>query len=101
MLELVVERRRLGLVDEVAALDPPPGDGVGHPVDHLAQRPLALGGAEPRKYFWATMLVALTDHVTGELDPELLEGHRAVAVVGDACVAALPLDLVVGVDRRS
>ena len=52
----------------------------------------------PRKYFWATMLVALSDQVDGELDAELLEGDRAVAVVGDAGVAPLPLDLVVGVD---
>jgi hypothetical protein len=30
----------------------------------------------PRKYFWATMLVALSDQFGGELDAELLEGDR-------------------------
>ena len=52
----------------------------------------------PRKYFWATMLVALSDHVDGNSTAELLEGHRAVAEVGDPGVAPVPLDLVVGVD---
>ena len=54
----------------------------------------------PRKYFWATMLVAFSDHVDRELDVELLEGVGAVLEVRDAGVAALPLDLVVGVDAR-
>ena len=52
----------------------------------------------PRKYFWATMLVAFSDQVGRELDAELLEGDRAVAEVGDAGVAPLPRHLVVGVD---
>ena len=52
----------------------------------------------PRKYFWATMLVAFSDQRGGELHVELLEGDRAVAEVGDAGVAPLPRDLVVGVD---
>ena len=52
----------------------------------------------PRKYFWATMFVAFSDHVGRHLDAELLEGDRAVPVVGDAGVAALPVDLVVGMD---
>ena len=34
----------------------------------------------------------------GHLDAQLLEGHRAVAVVGDAGVTAFPAHLVVGVD---
>ena len=52
----------------------------------------------PRKYFWATMLVAFSDQVGGELHVELLEGDRAVAEVGDPGVAPLPRELVVGVD---
>ena len=54
----------------------------------------------PRKYFWATMLVAFSDQRDRELDVELLEGDRAVPVVRDAGVAPLPHDLVVGVDAR-
>ena len=54
----------------------------------------------PRKYFWATMLVALTDHDDGELDAELLEGDGAVLPVRDAGVATLPDDLVVRIDAR-
>ena len=52
----------------------------------------------PRKYFWETMLVAFSDHDDGELDAGLLEGDGAVLPVRDAGVAALPDDLVVGVD---
>ncbi len=53
----------------------------------------------PRKYFWATMLVAFSDQRDGELDAGLEEGVAAVLVVLDARVAALPLDGVVGVRR--
>ena len=42
--------------------------------------------------------MALRLQVGGNLDPELLEGHAAVAVVGDARVAPLPGELVVGMD---
>ena len=45
VLELGVEGLGLGVVDEVAALEAPLGDGVGDPVDDLAQRRLPLGGA--------------------------------------------------------
>ena len=44
----------------------------------------------PRKYFWATMFVAFSDHDDRELDAELLEGDRAVLPVADPGVAALP-----------
>ena len=44
----------------------------------------------PRKYFCARMLVAFRLQVSGTSTPELLEGHRAVPVVGDAGVAPLP-----------
>ena len=52
----------------------------------------------PRKYFWARMFVALKLQKSGTSTPELLEGDRAVSVVGDPRVPALPRDLVVGVD---
>ena len=51
----------------------------------------------PRKYFWATMFVAFSDH-DGQLDAELLEGDRAVLAVGDPGVAPFPRDFVVGMD---
>ena len=95
------ERLGLGVVDEVAAVAAPRGDRVGHPVDDLAQRVLPLRRAQ------GAPEVLLGDDVggvqrpgDGELDPELLEGHGAVSVVRDAGVAALPHDLVVGVDAR-
>ena len=88
----------LALVDEVAVAQAPLGDGVGHAVGDLLERPLALGGAE------RAAEVLLGDDVRGverpvdrELDIDLLEGHRAVAVVRDAGVAPLPLHQVVGV----
>ncbi len=69
-LQLGVERVGLGLVDEVATLDAPRGDGVDDPIDDLAQRLLALGvPSVPRKYFWATMLVAFSDQPTGNSTP--------------------------------
>ena len=51
----------------------------------------------PRKYFWATMFVAFSDHVVGELDVGLEEGVATVFEVRDARVTALPFDGVVGV----
>ena len=91
VLELGVVGVGLGLVDEVAALEAPLGDRVGDPVDHLAQRRLALLGAG------GAAEVLLGDDVGGverpgggELDVELLEGDRAVPEVGDPGVAPLP-----------
>jgi hypothetical protein len=70
VLELVAEGLGLVVVDEVAALDAPLGDGVDHPVDDLLERlTRARGAGVPRKYFWATMLVALSDHVVGNSTP--------------------------------
>ena len=77
-------------VDEVAAVGAPVGDGVGHPVDDLAERVLALGRAD------GAPEVLLGHDVGGvhrprhrELDAELLEGDRAV------------LQLVMRASRRS
>src|SRR6185436_11010674 len=79
VLQLIVERLDLVRVDEVSAIDTPPGDGVGDAVDHLAQRGFALRGSE------RATEVLLGDDVGGvegpadrELDAELLEGDRAV-----------------------
>ena len=46
VLQFGVERLGLGVVDEVPALDPPPGDRVDDAVDDLTQRRLALGRTE-------------------------------------------------------
>jgi len=98
-LQLVGEIGGLGLVDEVAALTTPLGHGVDHAVDHLTQRRLALGGA-------GRSTEVLLGHDVGgvqrprdrELDPELLEGDRAVLPVGDTGIPLLPHHLVVGVN---
>ena len=52
----------------------------------------------PRKYFWETMLVALTDHATGNSTPSCSKATVPSFQLRDAGVAALPHDLVVGVD---
>ena len=89
------------VVGEVAALDAPRGDGVGDPVDHLAQRRLALGRAErAAEVLLGDDVGGVQRPVGGELDAELLEGDRAVLPVGDPRVAALPHDLVVGMHAR-
>ena len=79
---------------EVAALSPPLGRGLHHPVDELFYRRLALRRAE------LTAEVLLCHHVGGELRPGLghldallLEGHVRP---GDDRIPLLPLDLVVG-----
>ena len=67
VLELVAERLGLALVDEVAVLVAPRGDRVDDAVDDLLAATLSRSGVPsvPRKYFWATMLVALSDHERG------------------------------------
>ena len=52
----------------------------------------------PRKYLVVTMVEALTDQVEGNSTPLLLEDGRAGLPVGLDDVAALPGQLVVGVD---
>ena len=52
----------------------------------------------PRKYFWATMLVAFTDHVTGNSTPSCSKATEPSFQLRDPGVTALPHDLVVGVD---
>ena len=69
------------------------------PIICLTERSRSGEPSWPRKYFWATMLVAFCDQVVGELDVGLLEGD-AVAVA-DARVAQLPLDGVEGMRLRA
>ena len=64
------------------------------PIICLTERSRAGEPSWPRKYFWATMLVAFCDQLVGELDVALLE--RDAVAVADARVAQLPLD---GVER--
>ena len=101
VLQLVAEGLGLGVVDEVAALARPTSAMVSatRSITWRSERSRSGVPSVPRKYFWATMLVALSDHDDRELDVELLEGDRAVLPVGDAGVTALPHHLVVGVRR--
>src|SRR6266571_4678288 len=70
--ELFGEDRGVGLGGEVAVLDPPPGDRVDHPADHLPDAGLALRRAErPAE-------VLLGDDVRGVLGPVLRELHAAL-----------------------
>ena len=64
------------------------------PIICLTERSRSGEPSCPRKYFWATMLVAFCDQLLGELDALLLEGD--LLAVADARVAQLPLD---GVER--
>lgn len=99
VLQLVVERIGLGLVGEVAAFDAPGGDGVGHAIDDLLERPLALGKAQrAAEVLLRHDVGGIERPVGGELDAQLLERNRAVLPVGDPRVATLPLDLVVRVN---
>ena len=101
VLQLDAERPGLRLVDEVAVLVAPRGDGVDDAVDDLAQRRLTGRRAE-----MATE-VLLGDDVRRverprrrELHVGLLEGHGAVPEVADPGIAPLPCHRVVGVRPR-
>ena len=54
--------------------------------------------SRPRKYFWATMLVAFCDQVFGNSTPRC--SKAGFAGIADHGVAKLPLDLVEGVHPR-
>jgi hypothetical protein len=99
VFELVGEGPGLLGVVEVAVLQAPFGDGVDHPVDDLAERGLALVGPRSApEVLLGQDVGGVQGPGGGDLDGELLEGHGAVSVVGDARVAPLPDDLVVGMD---
>ncbi|CAB4623204.1 unannotated protein [freshwater metagenome] len=97
VLQFVGESLGLVVIDEVAVADSPLGDRVDDTVGNLLEGPFALvgtGGAAE---------VLLRHDVGGverpadrELDAELLESDLAGLPVGDAGVATLPLDHVVG-----
>ena len=76
-----------------------PGVGADHAVDELLEAPLALGRADRAAEVLGRDDVGRVDRPeVGELDAALLEVDRAVPPVGHDDVAALPGDLVVGVD---
>ena len=80
-------------VREVAAVAAPGADRVDDAADHLLDGALALrGGQRPRKYFCATMFVAVCDQNFGNSTVALLE--RRAVLARDERVAQLPLDLV-------
>ena len=99
VLQLGPEGLRLLVVDEVAVLDAPGGDGVDHPVGDLAQRPLALVGARGApEVLLGQDVGGVQAPALGDLDIQLLEGDRPVPIVGDPRVTSLPDDLVIGMD---
>src|SRR6202035_5276467 len=68
-------------------------------VGHLLQGGLALSGSRsPAEILLGEDVGGVQAPGGGDLDVELLEGDTAVAVVGDARVAPLPHELVVGMD---
>ena len=98
-LQLVLERLRLVLGREVAAVASPAGDRADDAADHLLDGGLALGARH------AAAEVLLRDDVgrglrpeLGELDVALLE--RRAVLAGDERVADLPLDLVERIAAR-
>ena len=101
VLELVAECLGLGLVDEIATLDAPIGDRVGHAVDDLAQRNFTLRSTRCATEIFLRNDVGRVERPSvGELDVALLEGHAAVFPVADARIALFPLDHVVRVNFR-
>ena len=95
-LQLVLERLRLVLVGEVAAVAAPRADRVDDAADHLLHGALALGARH------AAAEVLLGDDVRRRLRPELRELdvlllERRAVLARDVRVADLPLDLVVGI----
>ena len=97
MCELIGEPSGLVRVGEVAALGAPAADRADNPVDHLTERVLAIGTAEPASK------VLLGDDVDGvlrprgrELDAVLLEDGLA-AGAGNECAPPAPLHRVEGV----
>src|SRR4029077_3312262 len=91
-LQLVLERLRIVLAREVAALTAPRADRPDDPADHLLDGALALGARHPAAE------VLLRDDVRGRLRPELRELdvlllERRAVLPGDVGAADLPLDL--------
>ncbi len=98
-LQLVLERDRLFLVREIAAVAPPPADRRHDAADHLLDARLPFRRAQPPAE------VLLADDVRRRLGPELrefdlllVEGRLVLA--GDERVAKLPFDLCERVTPR-
>ncbi len=99
--QLVVERVRLVVVDEVTALATPLGDGVDDAPGDLLERPLPLGRAQrPPEVLLGQDVGGVDTPPRRHLHPELLEGHGTGEVVGDPGVTPLPPDGVEGIGPR-
>ena len=87
-------------VGEVAALAAPAGDRVDDAADHLldASARARASDMRPRKYFWATMFVAVCDQNFG--NSTSFCSKAGPSLPGMQRVADLPLDLVERVAAR-
>src|SRR6266542_3884838 len=95
MGELLREDSGVLLAREVTVLDPPLGDGVDDPADHLPHGGLALGRPElPAEVLLGHDVRGVLRPGRGKLHAALLEGIAALLVVGDDGVANLPVHLV-------
>jgi len=93
--ELLGEDPRVRVAREVVVLDPPAGDRVDHPGDHVPHGGLALRGPErPAEVLLGHDVRGVLRPVLRELDVPLLEGVAAFLEVRDDGVARLPFDLV-------
>ena len=99
-LELVLEGLRLVLGREVAALAAPAADRRRRPGRSSGARSVSRSGElmRPRKYFCATMFVAVCDQNFGNSTP--FWSNAGLVLARDEGVARLPLDLVERVAAR-
>ena len=90
-LQLVLERPRLLLAREVAARRPQPAIvSTTRPIICFTLRSRSGEVMRPRKYFCATMFVAVCDQNFGNRRPS---ARTPAILAGDVRVAGLPLDL--------
>ena len=101
VLQLVAERGAFLLVDEVAVAHTPAVIvSATRSMTWFSDCSRSGVPSVPRKYFWATMLVAFCDHVTGNSTSGWKKASVPSLKLVDAGVAPLPLDRVVRVGTR-
>ena len=91
VLQFGVEHLPFFLIDEVATLAAPHGDGVRHPIGYLLEGPLALGKTQRApEVLLGEDVGGIDAPCGGHLHAELFECHLTSSPVGDAGVATLP-----------